>query len=126
MSGGETDPGARIFAILREGEALVVAPQRDVGVLTDSALMPEIESVLERLRGDSTSRVVVDFEQTTYFGSSMLEALLVLWRHLQASNGRMALCNLSNDEREILRVARFDTLWSICGTRSEALAAVEV
>ena len=36
----------------------------------------------------------------------------------------MAFCNISEDERDVLRITRLDTLWSICESRSDAMEAV--
>jgi hypothetical protein len=36
----------------------------------------------------------------------------------------MAFCNVSDHEREILKVTKLDSLWTICGSREEAMQAV--
>jgi hypothetical protein len=48
-----------------------------------------------------------------------------LWRRVCERGGRMAFCNVSDHEREIMRVTRLDGLWPICPSRQEAIKAVE-
>jgi hypothetical protein len=36
----------------------------------------------------------------------------------------MAFCNLSPQEKEILRLTKLDSLWPICGSREEAMQTV--
>ena len=55
---------------------------------------------------------------------NMLEAMLVLWKRIVDSGGRMAVCNASPTIRDILRVSRFETLWPVCDTLDSALAVV--
>jgi anti-anti-sigma factor len=77
------------------------------------------------MQASAIKRVVVDLGEVSYFGSIMLEALLQLWNGLQDVEGKLALCCVSDVGREILCLAKFDTLWPICSSRSEALAAVQ-
>jgi anti-sigma B factor antagonist len=69
-------------------------------------------------------QIVIDFGQMTYFGSGMLEAILLLWNHIHPSGGKLRLCNVSPVGREILDVSNFSTLWPICENRQAALEAL--
>jgi anti-anti-sigma regulatory factor len=70
--------------------------------------------------------VVVDLANVPYFrsNSNLLQALVTIWKHLRANGKTMALCNVSPIGRDILNTAKFDTLWSICSSRNEALERV--
>ena len=65
-----------------------------------------------------------DFGRISYFGTTMLGAMLAIWKHVRAAGGKTALCNVSSLQCEVLHVAGFDTMWPICASREEALKAV--
>ena len=115
----------RMFEAEQEGRVLVLRPHKNVSSLGDLDLYTEVEEFCEQLRRSEIDRVVVDFGEVEYFGSLMLESLRILWNAVHAHGGRMALCNVSDVGREILAISRFDTLWPVCASRSEALSAVE-
>ena len=104
---------------LQEG-ALLVDVLKPVGSLADDAVLHELDLILQELNASGAKLVIVDFHQTAYFGSSLLESLRVIWRHLQPLDGQMALCNLSVVGREIIQLAKFDHVWPIANTVDEA------
>ena len=57
-----------------------------------------------------------------YFGSSFIEALIRVWNHLNARpGGRMSLCGLTSNCREVVGLTHLDQLWSVFETREEAV-----
>jgi anti-anti-sigma factor len=114
----------KIFDAACEGDTLIVMLLSDVSTLVPEKAKLELDEALDKLQPPEVKHVVVDFEQISFFGSLMLGSLHRIWRRASASGGKMALCNVSPTGREVLEVARFDTLWPICNTREEALRAV--
>lgn len=112
-----------VLRVTRLEDTLIVAPQRNVTSLSGEGVRAEMRALLHGLVGDDIKRVVIDCSQMVYFGSAMLEAMLSLARRLSAHDGHLALCNVSPEGREILEIARFDTLWPIFSTQREALEA---
>lgn len=112
-----------VFSVTQDGEVLIITPQRNVTSLAEADAEREMDVVAGLLRGDGPHRVVVDFSRVAYFGSSILEALLRVWSQIRPQ-GRMVLCGLSEVGDEIVRLAKFDTLWQLCPTRREALVEV--
>ena len=72
----------------------------------------------------SIRNAVLDFSGTDVFGSSALGFLVVLGRLVKGRHGQLALCNLSDHEREVLKVTRLDRSWPIYSSRQQALRAV--
>jgi anti-anti-sigma factor len=115
---------SRIFSTERQGDTLIlVLPGTDI-TFADEEVLTEVDEVLYRLRESGAKNLVVDFGQTAYFGSIILGSVLKLGTRLRDSGGGFALCNLSESGHEMLRIARFDTLWPIYDTRAEALHAL--
>ena len=98
-------------------------PRRDRGVstLAGEDVQTELDDLLARLDRPDLKHAVIDFHKVSYFGTSMLGAMHAIWGRVRAGEGKMVLCNLSGNALEVLRVARFDTLWPICASRKEAL-----
>lgn len=104
-----------------EGTVGVVQPRGTVSSLVREDDPPHWDELAGQLNEGRLRSVVVDFGDVPYFGARMLEALRVLGHHVQNVGGEMVLCNVSDMAREVLRVSRFDSRWSIYGSREEAL-----
>lgn len=112
------------FEYQPEGQTLVVTVLRNVTSVADQDLKAELEAIKERMREERVRAVIFDFSQVSFFGSTMLEALLIMWKSAQAHNCQMSLCNVSRVGREVLHVSKFDTIWQIFPTRKAALQAL--
>lgn len=106
-----------------EGETLIVVPRQNISSLADSEVQEELKIHLQSFQDAPIQGIVFDFGHVSYFGSSMLEAILLLSKRL-SNPGRMALCNVSDIGREVIGYSRFDKLWPVCPTRSDALKTV--
>jgi len=114
----------KVFRAEREGPTLVVTPQGSVSSLDAGTLQPEIDALLREIAADGLRSVVFDLAEVNYFGSLMLSAIHSVWKRLRPAQGKMALCNVSDLGRDILRIARFDLLWPVYPSRQEAVDAV--
>jgi anti-anti-sigma factor len=114
----------RVFDIEWTGGVMVVIPLGDLRELDFLDIEAGASEVLDRFANGPARDVVVDFVRMDYCGSTALGYFVALRKAVGARGGRLAFCNVSEHEREIMRVARLDTLWSICTTREEAVAAV--
>lgn len=115
---------SRVMDIERQGDVVVVSLLRNVTALTDDHLVAELGKVLELLREGEAKHAVIDLHQISKFGSSFLETLRRIWKATREQHGKMALCNVSDLGREIIHVAKFDSIWHICDSRDEAVAKV--
>jgi anti-anti-sigma factor len=112
------------FEIEQDRDTLIVTPLVNLRELDYPEIEAELSGVLDRV-GDGTVRnVVVDFHRTDYFGSTALGFFVKLCLRLHRCQGKLAFCNVSALEREILEVTRLDHLWPICSSRTEAVAVV--
>jgi anti-anti-sigma factor len=114
----------RTFSVSSENDTLIMVPLRNVGSLGEEDTKPELDAMLDQLKRRERQNVVVDFAKVSYFGTAMLKAMHAIWRHVRDVGGRMAVCNVSDMGRAVLHVSRFDTLWPVCASRSEAVEEV--
>jgi anti-sigma B factor antagonist len=99
-----------------------------VGAVTVARFTREIvlagqlaEAVGDRLAALLAGRLVVDFANVRSLSSLMLAKLVTLNR---AAAGRLALCNLRPDVREIMEVTRLTVILRIYAGEQDALASV--
>jgi anti-anti-sigma regulatory factor len=111
-----------------EGQALVVVPLRTAQDQweKEASIQPETDGLLQHLGDPAERDVVIDLTHVPYFrsNSNLLQALVVIWKHLRANGKTMALCNVSEIGLTILDAAKFNTLWPIFSSRHEALEKI--
>lgn len=114
-------PAQRLFLTEQDGNVLIIAPQGDVGSLDDQEIQADLSELLQQLRTCEPCSVLIDLEHAPYFGSTMLGALIKVWRHASGANGRVVVCNVSEFVRDILNVTKLDVVWPVFATRQQAL-----
>jgi anti-anti-sigma factor len=113
------------FDLALEGDTVVVTPAGSLRELDFQEIEAGAGSVLAFLGRTRARNVVVDLCWMDYSGSTALGFFVRLWEEVKRRGGRMAFCNVSDHEKEILRATHLDRLWPICHSRCEACAAVQ-
>ena len=68
--------GPRAFLVQRDSDdALIIIPQRSITSLAEDEAFTEMEDLLLQVEKDGIKIIVVDFKQSSYVASTMLEAL---------------------------------------------------
>jgi len=114
-----------IFEIEQENDTIIVVPAVDLRELEYTRIEEGARKILDLLDGSGIKNVVLDFHKTYHYGSTVLGFFVKLWMRVRKRNGRMAFCNVSDHEKQILQITKLDHLWPICSSRSEALEAVQ-
>jgi stage II sporulation protein AA (anti-sigma F factor antagonist) len=114
----------RMIEVELQGDTLVLTPQGDLRELDYQEIEAEGEELLRLAEDPAVKNVVVDFARTDYFGSTALGLFARLWKRVRARGGRMALCNVSAHESQIMAVTRLASFWPVLPSREEALAAL--
>ena len=91
----------------------------------ESKTSPELEKKVTALLAAGERRFVVDLGATEYVSSAGLRVLLMLAKKVSGGAGRLALCGLNPQVREVFEIAGLGALFQIRDTRDEALAAAE-
>jgi len=76
---------------------------------------------LQKIDSDEVKNVVVDLGRIPYFGSTLLDWFLQMWRRAKAKGGALAVCGASQIGQEVLQIAGFDKLWGIFDSRRAAV-----
>ena len=120
-----SEPLERVFQTERHGNTLVVLPAHSVMGSDQNQSDVELRMIVQTLRDPDLVHVVVDFTALTFFGTSLLGGIAMLWKKVRDHDGRLALCNVSKQGRDVLRTTRLVQLWKIYDSRAEAIRAVQ-
>jgi anti-anti-sigma factor len=101
-----------------------VAPLFTFASFTEADMAAEWRAVQQQLDLPEVKNVVVDLGEIPYFGSTVLEWMVQMWKRAKAKGGTLATCNCSQIGKEVLHAARFDTLWDSFASRDEAIASL--
>jgi len=115
----------RYFQVEPNGETLIFSAIDTIGGLVEDEARVEWDALLEQLSEQGAKNAIMDLGALDYFGSIVLELMVVLWKRVSAQGGKLAVCNVSDVGLEILKTAKFDTIWPIVRDREEALAAIQ-
>lgn len=102
------------------GDALVVSPLFTFASFTEPDIGDEWQELQQRLESPNVKNVIVDLGEIPYFGSTMLEWMVQMWKRVKEKGGNLATCNASPIGLEVLSAARFDKLWGIHPSRDDA------
>ena len=114
-----------VFHIEQRGGITVIRPSQRLESLGWDLIEHAAALVIEPIRGQQSSLVLVALDDVNYFGSAFLSLLLRLWKHVSTSGGMMVLSGATPRAKELLRVTNLDTLWAIYETEQEALDVLE-
>jgi anti-sigma B factor antagonist len=85
----------------------------------DSA--PAVEEELKKIVEQSPERILFDFSKTEYIASAGIRVLLSITRSILKKGGIVALSSLSPQVERVFEIAGFTKIFSIYGSREEAL-----
>ena len=93
-----------------------------IGGLVEDAARHEWDALLHQLDAANAKHAIIDLGALDYFGSIMLELLVVLWKRVSSSGGKLALCDLRPEIKEVFAITRLDQLFAISDSEQAALA----
>ena len=114
----------KFFRVEPQGDTLVFTAANNLGSLVEDDVRDEWEALLREFELHNARNAIIDLGSLDYFGSIMLELMVVLWKRVSAKRGKLVICNVSHVGQEILQTAKFHTIWPIVKTREEAFAAL--
>lgn len=100
-----------------------------VATFTDRHLLDQktLETIGEELSGlvDDAGRqkLVLDFRNVQDISSLAIGMLVTLNKKIRAAGGKLVLCRMDPELRQVMAITQLDTLFVIRGDEREALAA---
>ncbi|WP_094606485.1 hypothetical protein SPSIL_046220 [Sporomusa silvacetica DSM 10669] len=87
----------------------------------DAHTAKEVEAKLNELLSEGNKMMVCDFSQNDYISSAGLRVFLQMLKIMQKSGGKIALCSLKPQVKEVFDMAGFSQLFRIFDTEEEAV-----
>ena len=115
--------GSNCYTVQQVGNVLVIQLQEQAG-FSRPEMVVELSDVLSDPQWSDVCHLLVDCAKLNFAGSMFLESLIQLHRRVQERGGNFALCNVNDILREILSIARFNTLWQTYASVEDGLQAL--
>ena len=90
----------KFVRIDRQGNTVVVAPLFTFASFTEADLVAEWRAVQAEIDAPDVKHVIVDLGEIPYFGSTVLEWMVQMWKRAKEKGGSLATCNCSQIGRE--------------------------
>ncbi|MEM7229009.1 MAG: STAS domain-containing protein [Planctomycetota bacterium] len=98
-------------------QALVVQPHGEI----DLSRSPAFRTYLTQAVKKKPERLIIDLAEVPYMDSSGVATLVEAMQTARRTNAKLVLCGLQDKVRSIFEIARLDMVFTIVGTRDEAL-----
>jgi anti-anti-sigma factor len=115
----------KYFRVEPSGDTLVLSTVSNIDGLFEDHMQEECDALLNEVAQRQAKHAVIDLGSLDYFGSLMLQLLVVVWKRLDAMGGKLVVCNVSSVGKQVLETTKLDSIWEILPSREEALAAVQ-
>jgi anti-sigma B factor antagonist len=86
---------------------------------------PEFKQQLLEVIGQGASHVIVDFSDTTFIDSTTLGVLVGGVKRLRTNGGQLSIVCGDRNITKIFEITGLDRVFSIFGTRDEAVAQID-
>jgi anti-anti-sigma factor len=74
--------------------------------------------------GKTSGKWVLDLTGVDYLGSAMLGLIVNIRQHIKQAGGRLVLCGMSSELQRIFHNCSMERLFSIKGTRADAIRSI--
>ncbi len=91
----------------------------------DSAAAVEFEEKLIEVIDTGTNVMIVDFLHVQFISSAGLRVLLLAAKKVKPYGGKLILCEMSKDVREVFDISGFSSIFDIQDNVSRAIAATK-
>ncbi len=89
----------------------------------DAGTSGDLEKELVSLIQAKASKVLVDCRELEYISSAGLRVLLAAAKQFKKEGGKITLCSLTPNVKQVFEISGFTSIFSLYGTREEAIKA---
>jgi anti-sigma B factor antagonist len=102
---------------------VTVASFRDKKILAEQNIQVIGDHLLHLVDESSTKKLVLNFDNVEYMSSAMLGMLMTLHKKVQAAKGRLVLCSIDQQIREVFAITNLEKVLVIRADEQDALQA---
>ncbi len=86
----------------------------------DAVSAVEADKTFSSIIDGENSNLLIDLAELDYISSAGLRVLLVVAKRIQQNRGKVALCSLNANVKEIFEISGFSSIFNIFDTKEEA------
>lgn len=109
----------RIETSQEDGVTVVTFIERKI--LEAAAIMELAEDLIRLVDQEGCKDLLLDFSAVEFLSSAALNKLIILDKKVKAQGGRLKLCSMIPEIREVFVITRLNQLFDIVDTRAKAL-----
>jgi anti-sigma B factor antagonist len=113
-------PGNRRLDI-EEVNEVTVARFTDKKILDESNIQIIGNQLFSLVDDDHRQKIVLDFTNVEYLSSAALGKLITMDKKVKAAGGKLRLCAIRSDIKEVFKITRLDKLFQIIDSRDKAV-----
>jgi anti-anti-sigma factor len=81
--------------------------------------------LMDAVSGDDKDRVVINFENVSFFSSAAVSKLLVAEKRIRSQGGQLRLSNLRPEVRDVFNLTKLDSVFKIEEEQSDAIESLQ-
>ena len=91
--------------------------------ILDASNIEELgDELFALVEADNIKKLLLNFTGVEFLSSAALNKLIILDKKVKSSGGKLALCDLRQEIKEVFAITRLDQLFSIANSEKEGLA----
>ncbi|HRX77945.1 MAG TPA: STAS domain-containing protein, partial [Pirellulaceae bacterium] len=92
--------------------------------ILDASNIEELgDELFALVEADHLKNLLLNFTGVEFLSSAALNKLIILDKKVKSSGGKLVLCDLRQEIKEVFAITRLDQLFSISNSEQEGLAA---
>jgi anti-anti-sigma factor len=109
---------------LDDVDSVAVVRFRDKKVMDPSRIEQMGKELLELVDDEDNQRLLINFANVSFFSSAAINKLIVLEKHVRAKGGKLRLCNLRPEVRDLFSYTSLDQMFQIDQEQVESIEAL--
>ncbi len=94
--------------------------------MMDAARIEQLGSeLMDAISGDDNDRVVINFENVSFFSSAAVSKLLVAEKRIRSQGGQLRLSNLRPEVRDVFSLTKLDSVFRIEDEQTTAIKTLQ-
>ena len=108
---------------VNESSSITVVHFKDQKIIDPVAIQELGQELFDLVEKEDRKKIVLNFANVEFLSSAALGKLITMNRKVQAVRGKLILCNISKEIREVFEITKLDKLFTILPDEASALQA---
>jgi anti-sigma B factor antagonist len=106
---------------IEDVNGVTIARFTDKKILDESNIQIIGNQLFNLVDEDHREKIILDFTNVEYLSSAALGKLITMDKKVKASGGKLRLCSIRSDIKEVFKITRLDKLFQILDNRDKAI-----